>query len=574
MKNFFKMCDFYGTQFHWYFDHKQKYYTFHGGIFSLISFISYIALIIIFGYKDFKRTQSISTISNIPPSGDKIIKFGKQKLYLPWRIMDYGDTFINHTGILYPRIFYFTNKYNNQTELMETSFKLLNYSLCNETSMKNLGKDFILNSKLDNLYCIDMEDLEMGGSWNSKFINYLRLDLDLCKDGVNYNKSNSNCTHPDHLISLYGKDNNWFIELLYPSVQFQPNNKNRPIFVLYNSYYYGLNTDSNKIDRIYFQEHIFEDEQGWIFNYPIKNVTYWGVNSIKSDFYTDGERDIFRYGSTSRLYSLKLYIDYGTVYYTRKYKKIYEIISEILPVMKIITGIFSIITETINKLKVSKKLNEYIIDDKVGNLNPKMNNFVFQISSKSIIKTLGILDNNNLKLKKMKQKNIKTHSFIKKCDFNGMKDSSKLFCINDSNKLNLNKNISKNNNKNKKEFGTEDLKKKHRNTINVSNIIGLKPIEFFNKDKIKFPFIYYFMGFILNITSSKDKNNYICISKKFNRSFTFFTHIIDITSYISLYKQFETLKKIIIKSIKSNKKENNNENTKDINYINLNYNEI
>jgi hypothetical protein len=77
MKNFFKMCDFYGTHFHWYFDYRQKYYTIHGGILSLISFISYILFIIIFGFKDFKRTQSISTISNIPPSGDKTIKFGK-----------------------------------------------------------------------------------------------------------------------------------------------------------------------------------------------------------------------------------------------------------------------------------------------------------------------------------------------------------------------------------------------------------------------------------------------------------------------------------------------------------------
>jgi hypothetical protein len=565
MKNFFKMCDFYGSHFHWYFDHRQKFYTIHGGIFSLISFFSYIIFIIIFGAKDFKRTQSISTISNIPPTGDKTIKFGKQKLYLPWRIMDYGDTFINHIGILYPRIYYFTNKYNSQTELMETSFKLLNYSLCNETSMKNLGKDYILNSNLDKLFCIDMEDLEMGGSWNSKFINYLRLDLNLCKDGANYNDNNANCTHPDHLISLFGKDNNWFFELLYPSVQFQPNNKDRPIFVLYNSYYYGLNTNSNKVDRIYLQEHIFEDEQGWIFNYPIKNSTYWGVNSIKSDFYTAG-RDIFRHGSTSRLYSLKLYIDYGTVYYYRKYKKIYEIISEILPIMKIVTGIFAIISETINKLQVSKRLNEYIIDDKVGNLNPKMNNLIFHVSNNYIAKTLGILDNNNLESNKMK-KNLKPHSFIKREDFSGMKDSSKLFFLN-NNKLNLNKN----NNKNNKAVNPEDLKKKHRHTINVSKIIGLKPIEFFNKDKVKFPFKYYFIGSILNIISSKNRNNYLCISEKFNRSFTFFTHIIDITSYISIYKQFESLKKIIVKSIKTNKSESNNEIGKGINFLNLNYN--
>jgi hypothetical protein len=283
--------------------------------------------------------------------------------------MDYGDTFINHIGILHPRIFYFTNKFNNKTQLMETNYKILNYSLCNETSMKNLGKDYLLHTNLDKLYCIDMDDLDMGGSWNSKFINYIRLDLNLCKEGINYNDSNTNCTKPEYLNSLYGEGNNWFFELLYPTIQFQPNNKEIPVFVLYNSYYYGLSTNSNKVDRIYLQENIFKDEQGWIFAQPIRNKTYWGVSSIKSDFYTIGDRDIFKYGSTSRLYSLKLYLDYSSVLYTRKYKKLYEIFSEIFPVMKAISMIFSIISETINKLKVCRKLNEFIVDDKIYRCN-------------------------------------------------------------------------------------------------------------------------------------------------------------------------------------------------------------
>jgi len=153
--------------------------------------------------------------------------------------------------------------------------------------MKNLGKDYLLHTNLDKLYCIDMDDLDMGGSWNSKFINYIRLD----------NDNTTNCTKPEYLTSLYGEENNWFFELLYPTIQFQPNNKKIPVFVLYNSYYYGLNTNSNKVDRVYLQENIFKDEQGWIFSRPIRNKTYWGVSSIKSDFYTIGNRDVFKYGS-------------------------------------------------------------------------------------------------------------------------------------------------------------------------------------------------------------------------------------------------------------------------------------
>ena len=313
MTNILRIFDFYGTEFHWYFDYKPKYYTSYGGIFSILSFILYIVIFIIFGLEDFKRTNPISSISNIPPLVNKTIQPRKQKLYIPWRIMDYGKKFIDYTGILFPRIYSFKNRYNKETGEMETFYDMLNYSLCNETSMRYLGKDFLLDLPLDQLYCIDMENIDLGGSWNSDFVNYIRLDLNLCKDGLNYDESNNNCTRPEYLTSLYGKDNNWFFELLYPSVQFQPHNKTMPIFVIYTSYYYGLSIKSNKVDRVYLQEHIFGDDKGWILN-KISNVTYWGISSIKSDYYTIGERDIFRYGSTSRLYSLKLYVDFSTIY--------------------------------------------------------------------------------------------------------------------------------------------------------------------------------------------------------------------------------------------------------------------
>ena len=148
---------------------------------------------------------------------------------------------------------------------MESNYSDISYKLCNETSMKDLGKDFLLNIPIDELYCIDMEDLKIGGSWNTDFLNYIRLDLYLCKDGINYTKNNNNCTSHDFLINKMGQNNNWYFELLYPSVQFQPSINKIPILVLYKTYYYGLNLESNKLDRIYLQENIIEDKQGWIF---------------------------------------------------------------------------------------------------------------------------------------------------------------------------------------------------------------------------------------------------------------------------------------------------------------------
>ena len=531
MKRILKICDLYGTQFHWFFNKNPKYYTIYGGILSILTILSWIIVFIIFGYEDFKKMNPISSISNNPPLGDKTIKFGKQKLYLPWRIMDYGENFINHKGILFPKIYYFTNKFNNETGLMETHYKNLNYKLCNETSMKNLGNDFLLTSKLDKLFCIDMEDLEMGGSWNSKFINYIRLDLNLCKDGSNYNESNSNCTKREYLNSLYGENNNWFFELLYPVVQFQPNNRDVPILVLYTSYYYGLSIDSNKVDRVFLQEYIFKDEKGWFLKNHISNLTYWGISSIRSDYYTIGKRDIFRYGSTSRLYSFKLYLDYGTVFLTRKYKKIYEILSEIFPLLRAISSILSFASEIINEIKAYKKLNEYIIIGNTKNIIKSKKRNIKNLKNNKSSNNSNIIYNFKTNKKNLYESCIKKNIFI-----NNLNDSSKIFFQNNNMNFNF-----------VRQYTPNDLNKKYRNTINFSNN---EPFEFLKQEKIKFPLIYYFYGFFLNIIFTKRKNNYLCISEKFNRSFTFFTELIDITSYISLFQQFESLKKFVFNNLR------------------------
>ena len=166
MKNFLEICDLYGTQFHWYIWFKPKYYSYFGGIFSILSLFAFLAIFIIFRSDDFKRIHPISNISTTPPSGYKNIKFGQEKLYLPWRIIDYDENPINISGIIYPRIYYFTVHQDNITGQLITKYNLVNYKLCNDTSMKYLGKEYIIDIPIESLYCIDMEELNMGGSWN------------------------------------------------------------------------------------------------------------------------------------------------------------------------------------------------------------------------------------------------------------------------------------------------------------------------------------------------------------------------------------------------------------------------
>ena len=552
IKRFLKICDFYGTKFHWYIGYKPKFYSFYGGIFSILSVISWIMIFIIFGLDDFKRSHPIINTSTIPPTGYKNIKFGKEKLYLPWRIVDYEEKPINHKGILYPKIYYFVNKYNNETGAMKTHYSLINYTLCNETSMKFLGKEYLLDIAIEDLYCIDMEDLDMGGSFNAEFMNYIRFDLYLCKDGIDYNESNLNCTSYNKIEDLHGKDNNWFFELLYPVVQFQPTEQKIPVLILYKTHYYIFSRYSNKLDRIYLQEYILEDEQGWLFNNP-HNVSYWGTDTIGGENYVTGEKDILRKGSNSRLYSLKIYLNLGIIYYTRKYKKLYEMFSEIFPLIRSVTSFFSFLTEIINELYSTKKLNEFIIgiDKNKQKLKNKNNNT-------KVMNSISIINNNNNFLRNLIAKNKSEEKNNKNELPKNFEDSSKLYCIPSTHKketiskksfnsLGLNLNLKKNFNSNVNSNLNSHLSNESpKNKINYLDSV----------EKIKFPIWHYFIGFFLiKLRSKKFNSSYI--SEKFSKSFVFYTRLIDISSYISFYKEFELFKKNVTNKIMSNENEIN-----------------
>ena len=522
IRRLLKICDLYGTRFHWYIGYKPKHYTSYGGIFSIFTLIIWILLLVVLGMDDFQRNHPIISESTIPPKGYKNIKFGEKKLYIPWRVVDYDEKPLNIKGILYPKIYYFYSVYNATAGKMDTSYSLINYTLCNETSMKYLGKEFLLDAKLEDLYCIDMEDLNMGGSFNAEFINYIRLDIYLCENGIKYNETNNKCTSIDKFEELHGKDNAWFFEVFYPKVQFQPTEVGIPILILYQNYYYIFGRYSNKLDRIYLQENVIEDDKGWVLNLP-RNYSYWGTYSIGGENYYRGEKDILKYGSNSRLYSLKIYLNLGITFYTRKYKKLYEIIGEIFLVVKAITSIFTYLSEEMNDIYSSKKINELImnLDHKhkyINNLiKPKLDFF----SGKAPTFIGPKNDRNSLKISEIQVEKKLQFKKNKHNKPNGIDDSANLDLKNV-----LNNSVHSHSNRNQ-----------NMNRISVTS--SSKP------EKIKYPIIYYLkINVLMKLKCKKKFNKYL--PSNFMKSFMIYRHLIDISSYITMYKQFEIIKKLIL----------------------------
>ena len=246
-----KYFDCFGTTFNFYTERNIKLYTILGGILTILSITFGLVIFIYINVDDFLHNIPNSTTSTKKEDYRKI-KFKEEKIWIPWRIRKFHGNTINHKDLLYPIIFYYKGIRNNISKSMDLTYEFLNYKLCNETSMVNYSNIYTIDIELDQLYCIDMEEIDVGGSWDTDFLNLVTFDLYTCKDGIDYNEKNPNCTTYERIAEAAEKNDCFEFEIYYPVVQYQPINKTNPIFIRYYNYFYHLSRYSNKIDRLYF----------------------------------------------------------------------------------------------------------------------------------------------------------------------------------------------------------------------------------------------------------------------------------------------------------------------------------
>ena len=569
-----KYLDIFGTTFTFYIEKHRKYYTTLGGVLSVISIFIGIIVFVFISIDDFMHNNPISTTST-SEEGHKNIKFGNEKVWIPWRIRDFGGKTINHIDLLYPIIYYYQGN-RNATNYMNIKYRHIDYKLCNETLMKNNSENFIIDMNLDQLFCIDMEELDVGGSWDSNFLNLITLDLYNCKDGIDYDENNPNCTTYDKIKEIAGENNNLQFEIYYPIVNYQPMNKTSPIFIKYINYFYHLSRFSNKIDRLYLQQHILRDDQGFITT-NLKSYSYWGIFSLNGDSYSIGnKRDLMNEGSTSRFYSFNLYIKNETVYYNRSYKKLLLIVANGLPIVNIIIIFFECFVESIKIASGNRKLTELLFENlkerktyfklknkeneikisdfNINNSDPKRNYSKYSDKNINDYSSLQLKSQNNINIiekkagqslenfsidktkVKSKFKSVKNLMFLNG-DIN--KDNAKINTIFVSNNTSLNLPFSDLNSKN------ENKELKNMNRQLLKNIFKTHYIR-----KTLFPFKYYFCSiFIKNFNLNK---NYSFLSKKFIVVYDFICQLYDISSYLILLREFQIMKNSILEKKQKN----------------------
>ena len=536
-KEILECFDLFGTKMGFYADGKPKFYTSLGGILSILSILISILSLFYFSLDDLKRTSPITTFSYIPSEGYRKIKFNKEKIWIPVRITDYYYNYINHKELIYPDMQYYYVAKNKNNDF-EIKVKKLNYKLCNETSMINKPDIYSISVPLNQLYCINADDLEIGGFWGLEFLSFLTIDMYLCKNFENYSENNPNCTTYKKIREKIGYKNSLKFDIYYPTIQFQPLNYSNPIIVLYRHYFYHISKYSNKIARLFLQEHVLSDDRGWIRNHIINN-SYWGFSSLNWDDYATPEtKDLINQGSTSRFFSLNIYLEPGIILYKRRYNKLLSIFIQGLPIMYIVFIIF----ENVSKLFKTAQKNKIMIELLFENLKETTNKFEKHLN---IIKNSSKeLDYSRSNLLLQSLKNIPRENAISNISLN----------ISPKNKSDVSKKEEKQipftvnafnfkNRKNKKGSSKLVIKKNFLSSNNLNYSIFNQnniPIKLKYIEKKLFPKkFYFFSSFIKNNNIKKDN---CFFSDKFAKVYTFLTQMIDISTYLVLIREFNILK--------------------------------
>jgi hypothetical protein len=562
---YLKYCDFFDTKFHFYVGGHPTNVSIFGGIMSLIFCVSSIIIIFILSWSDFNKLNPITSKSEIPGGETRVVNLHNSKVWIPWRMVTYEEKFIDHRGILHPIVSFIEGKWNSSFG-MDLTYHTINYKLCSETAMANKTKEYKIDIPLNEIFCLDFDDFPWGGSWHGDILYYFEVNLYLCEGGIDFNSSDPRCTKMSEL--LQHRNTSWLFEFYYPVVQFEPTNKENPMSVIYRSYFYRLSTYANKVERIYIQENIMEDDQSLLSSSPTMN-SYWGITNIYGDsYFMPEEKDPLVKSVSSRIYSLVVYMDQGYVYYTRRYKNVFYIFSEILPLINVLLIILKKFTRYIKLTIARKNISEFIFENIHISNNEKSilgSNFynlhkkaLYEMKPKTKIRPSkyflslkkNIPENNHSSIV-----NLNTES-LKNYNNNSPKEKEK----NNRLKLGLNRNGNDSLESNLgdvniiKFLNTSQLKRKtvnepnrinysianlNNNNSNNNNINIYKKTNEGNKSDSKgelFPIAYYYMNLLFD-RLIKPKS-FFCFDKKYFTMYNFMVKIFDISSHIKLLKYF------------------------------------
>ena len=537
--NFFEKIDLLGSKFHFYDGLSLKKRTHIGGILTFVLLIISIYLIIIFGKELVLRKNPNITFSTQNDSSYEYINLKKENLIFAFRIEDYDGNFINVTNILYMKIYYYTSIPSDDGKYRAKIYdEYIEYHICNDNDLttENLTENY------GTLYCPEFGNKTLGGYYDNPYIYYFEFQIFFCKNGSNYSENNT-CTSIEYLKQFFNKDNPRIFSLYYPVVEFDPLSYFNPLKIHYKNYYYYLNHQTQRSDDFFLKKTILNDDKGWLFD-NIKNISLWGIDTITSSYNFFSEKDLNTEGSSSKIYTLKIYNTMENNYYTRYYMKIHNVIAIVGSLVNVILYSFFIINQSIGEsLRKIDILNTFFeFEDNNYDCNyGKKNNSQNIIRTKLLTPPMIILNENNFMKKKFNFFNTSIKNFSSFNEHKSVLNNATIKNKQKDEKCNIE-------NKNKLTDQSNVNLFKTKNNLPFNNHRTIKKKETFTPSKLTLKHIIFEnfkIYFLFCCTNNKLYTKYFHI-KNANLLQYYYIYLIQINRYLKVIQEYEFFKKALL----------------------------
>lgn len=405
-----KLMDILGENINFTIDKKTTFKTVYGGILSLFLYVIYIIMFYHFGKNILnpygKSNPNISyeeKISKIPQN----ITFNKTHFLFGIRIEDEDSNYFNHTNYFYHSLLYkiydYKSKIFNEKNLKLRSCADLNFTIEGNT-IDGDSKDFFHSVNMSEWLCPDLSeetDLTISGDWEDDIIKYLEFKLSFCKEQKKQkNEINfSDCKNHSEFLNHMLMQNNYYVSIILKRFRTDYKNYADPydykLMKIYNKIYDKL----KKTDELHLSKVMFIDDKGLIFEKDEINI-YDEELAEDKDIFISNDFNSFKSSSgysninelnitkdTNTHYSLHIISESVTRIYKRKYKKIQEVIAEVMGSMEYFLFLFKLfycayanfrfdmlLFNRLVNIPDYLKINNNVFNNKMGHLSRKYRN--------------------------------------------------------------------------------------------------------------------------------------------------------------------------------------------------------
>ena len=325
----FQLIDMFGLKTEFQIDHKSKFKTISGGLFTLVYAACIIILFFSFGSDMLMRTNPETSISQIYQPSPSPTTVSKNSYMFVFGLQDSTGSHFIDEEIYTAKLTY---GYRNQTTKQD-EVQIIPLQRCEEANMPNnrqLG-DYFKNQvvALNNLYCISKnytEPLILQGAWDQERYEFFRLYIAPCNSSQNTCKSQA---------EIYDKLKTSFYAYYSTDYLFDMRNYQSPANVFGRDYFIETTTNIKKMINRYLKTNHLYDDNGWIADSMTENQ-YYSFDNDRESFQILTESD-------SIVDMVIRKSTYETIL-TRRYQKIQNVFAEMTGFLKIIFAILYIIS--------------------------------------------------------------------------------------------------------------------------------------------------------------------------------------------------------------------------------------